>query len=649
MADVPQFLVNVLADAYRFERELGAGGMATVYLATDVKHRRQVAVKVLHPNLANALGPERFRREIDIAARLQHPHILPVFDSGEADGMLWYTMPFVEGESLRDRLGREGRQAIDAAMQIVREVAGALDYAHGQGVIHRDIKPENILLSQGHALVADFGIARAVQEDADRLTATGLGIGTAAYMSPEQALGEREVTAGSDVYSLASVAFEMLAGETPYSGPTALAIMTRRMTDPVPSARNLRPEVPVETDGAIMRALSTSAADRFQSAGEFATALTHAMATTVVRRRRWVAPAAVGGAAMAALAIFSATRGSDPPAAVAGARKHLLYGDSLLARRTPAAVGEAMSAYEAALALDSGSAAALARVGYAYALHLDWGWRYQDLTQADLRARAIGFSERAIAADSMSPDAWLTRAYVLAADDPYHLRGATDAFQRALALDSTNAEGWYQFGQALMVLGRSAEAESAYRRAFALDPNRPMSLMSLSAMYFRAGRLEEAWQVIDSAVAASRTVTSPYVRVVRGRIALMQGDTRVAHDEAELALAMDSGYTIPARSLLASVYRADGDSVRARTELTRVLDDLGSGSISPTSAYYAAGALLAQDMGEAAVSLLERARPRGATLWFYLQSTEFQPLRTNDRFRRVHDEADPRPADSPRG
>jgi serine/threonine protein kinase len=264
----------MLSERYVLGRELGRGGMATVYLAQDVRHRRPVALKVLHPELAYALGADRFLREIEVAANLTHPHILPLHDSGEAAGLLYYVMPYVEGESLRDRVNRETQLPVDEALQIAREVADALAYAHGQGVIHRDIKPENILLSGGHALVADFGIARALgQADAERLTETGIAVGTAAYMSPEQASGERNVDGRSDVYSLGCVLYEMLAGEPPYTGPTAQAIIVKRFSDPVPSVQQLRPLVPEGLAHAVTKALAPVAADRFASAAEFVRAL----------------------------------------------------------------------------------------------------------------------------------------------------------------------------------------------------------------------------------------------------------------------------------------------------------------------------------------------------------------------------------------
>ena len=228
MADLREPLQSGLADRYRLERELGRGGMATVFLAHDLRHDRPVAFKVLHPDLAATLGPERFQREIRTTARLQHPHILPVLDSGEAAGQLWYTMPYVEGESLRDRLRREGQLPLDDALQISREVADALGYAHSQEIVHRDIKPENILLSRDHALVADFGIARALQAaDAEHLTVTGLAVGTPAYMSPEQADGRSSIDGRSDLYSLACVLYEMLTGEAPYTGRTPQAVIAK--------------------------------------------------------------------------------------------------------------------------------------------------------------------------------------------------------------------------------------------------------------------------------------------------------------------------------------------------------------------------------------------------------------------------------------
>jgi Tol biopolymer transport system component/tRNA A-37 threonylcarbamoyl transferase component Bud32 len=267
-------LTAALAGRYRIERELGQGGMATVHLATDVRHQRKVAHKVLHPELSAVLGPERFLKEIELTANLQHPHILPLFDSGSADGQLFYVMPFVDGETLRSRLERERQLPIGDALRIATEVADALQYAHERGVIHRDIKPENILLQGGHAAVADFGIALAVQHaGGQRMTQTGLSLGTPQYMSPEQAMGDRAIDARSDIYALGAVAYEMLVGEPPFTGPTAQAIVARVLSASPVSITGSRGTVPAHVDQAILTALAKLPADRHATAREFASAL----------------------------------------------------------------------------------------------------------------------------------------------------------------------------------------------------------------------------------------------------------------------------------------------------------------------------------------------------------------------------------------
>jgi serine/threonine-protein kinase len=266
-------LTSALADRYRIERELGAGGMATVYLAEDLKHDRKVAIKVLRPELAAVIGAERFLKEIKTTANLQHPHILGLIDSGNSDSFLWYAMPFVDGESLRDRLQREKQLPIADAVRIATEVAGALDYAHRHGVIHRDIKPENILLHDGSALVADFGIALAASTAGTRMTETGMSLGTPHYMSPEQAMGEREITARSDVYALGCVLYEMLVGDPPFTGSTAQAIVAKVVTEKPAVPSRIRDTIPPVVEDAVLTALEKLPADRFATAAEFATAL----------------------------------------------------------------------------------------------------------------------------------------------------------------------------------------------------------------------------------------------------------------------------------------------------------------------------------------------------------------------------------------
>ena len=274
-------LREALSQSYTIDRELGRGGMATVYLAQDGKHERLVALKVLHPDLAASLGPERFLREIKLAARLNHPHILPLHDSGEADGFLYYVMPYVEGESLRERLDRERQLPIDEAVHHARSIASALDYAHRQQIVHRDIKPENIMLHEGEAMVMDFGIAKAVSvASGDTLTQTGMMVGTPAYVSPEQAAGEADIDGRSDQYSLACMLYEILSGKKAFTGSTAQSVLSKRFTDPVPSLRKVEPSVPDEIDEAVSKALSKEPRERYDTSGEFAKALIWPKAST---------------------------------------------------------------------------------------------------------------------------------------------------------------------------------------------------------------------------------------------------------------------------------------------------------------------------------------------------------------------------------
>ncbi len=274
MSDPLDRLKTALADRYAIEREIGSGGMATVYLARDLKHDRKVAVKVFLPELAAALGTDRFFREIKITANLSHPHILPLLDSGEADGLLYYVMPLVEGDSLRNRLNREKQLAVDEALRITSQVASALSYAHAQHIVHRDIKPENILFQAGEVVVADFGIALAVDSaGGTRLTETGFSLGTPAYMSPEQVSGEQEIDGRSDIYSLACVLYEMLAGDPPFTASNPRAVLAKHMTDPVPPITTVRSSVPRPLAAALTKALGKAPADRFESAKAFAEAL----------------------------------------------------------------------------------------------------------------------------------------------------------------------------------------------------------------------------------------------------------------------------------------------------------------------------------------------------------------------------------------
>ncbi|HUF35461.1 MAG TPA: protein kinase, partial [Gemmatimonadales bacterium] len=340
MADPLFHLTNTLSDRYRLERELGAGGMATVYLADDLKHDRQVAVKVLRPELAAVIGAERFLAEIRTTAALQHPHILPLFDSGAADGFLFYVMPFVAGETVRDRLTREKQLPITDAVRIAGEVAAALDYAHRRGVIHRDIKPENILLHDGSALVADFGIALAASKaGGTRMTETGMSLGTPHYMSPEQALGERDITARADVYAVGCVLYEMLLGEPPFTGPTAQSVVAKVLSDKPGRLTARRERIPPHVEDAVLTALEKLPADRFGTAAEFAAALaapagSRARRETAApggRRLDWRMTAVTGllaGAAITALALGRTDPAAGGTFGAAGRRQLTFNGRS---------------------------------------------------------------------------------------------------------------------------------------------------------------------------------------------------------------------------------------------------------------------------------------------------------------------------------
>ncbi len=340
MANTTERLSAALADRYRIVRQIGAGGMATVYLAEDIKHHRQVAIKVLKPELAAVLGAERFVQEITTTAQLQHPHILPLFDSGSADGFLFYVMPYIEGETLRQKLDRETQLGVEESIRITREVADALDYAHRNGVIHRDIKPENILLHDGRPMVADFGIALAVSAAAGgRMTETGTSIGTPHYMAPEQATADKEITGRADQYSLASVLYEMLAGEPPHTANSAQQVIMKIIADRPRPVTELRHTAPPNVAAALDKALEKLPADRFESSRAFAEALSDPSfgasavagfaATPEARRRRSLGMAALATVAVVAtgVAVWALTRPA-PPLPVTRYRLDLASGEA---------------------------------------------------------------------------------------------------------------------------------------------------------------------------------------------------------------------------------------------------------------------------------------------------------------------------------
>jgi TolB-like protein len=577
MGDPLAQLRSSVGPAYQVERELGRGGMATVYLAQDLRHGRAVALKLLRPDLAVALGPERFQREIQLAARLQHPNILTVLDSGGSGALLWFTMPYVEGESLRARLDRERQLPVDEAVRLASEIADALAYAHTQGIVHRDIKPGNILLTgQDHALVTDFGIARTVdQNTVDRLTETGMIVGTPAYMSPEQASGERHVDARTDIYALGCVLYEMLAGEPPFTGPTAQAIAAKRITDPVPAIGRVRHTVPPAVDRALSRALAKVPADRYASAAELAAALRAGHTGPAERPRRrfripragvaavallllggayylWqgrAAPEASGPIPLAVLPFRTFGAGGDssvlaigiPDAIItrlAGVKQMRLRPTSAVLRYAgmdtdPRAVGRELSVGYLVTGTVQAAANRL-RVSVQLVRSKDgspvWGSAY-DLARQDLLTLQDSIAEKVsaslavrLSADehdrlyrryTANPAAyeWYLRGRTqLARISEDGTRGALEAFERALALDSNyalaraglamaSADMHLRFasGPEVKVWGDRAQEEAA--RALSLDPNLAEAHLAKAAVSRKSdfdwgGTLEEGGRAL---------------------------------------------------------------------------------------------------------------------------------------------------------
>ena len=785
MTDELVRLRAALQGRYRLERELGHGGTATVWQAEDLKHHRTVALKVLRPDLASALAAERFLREIRVTGRLAHPHILPLFDSGKRDGFLYYAMPYVPGESLRQRLEREKQLPLADACRIAREVADALDYAHRHGIVHRDIKPENIMLAEGHALVADFGVSRALEASApgDRLTDAGLAVGTVHYMSPEQAAG-REVDGRADIYSLGCVLYELIAGVPPFQGATAESVLRQHMIEPPRPLTSLRPDVPPELEHAVAKALAKVPGDRWPSGAAFAAALTLGAEPlpqpATVARRRVRRATLVGGVAGAvaivvavggfvgwlrrrptpsvavlcfaslspdsadayladglteeitarlgqirrlevksrtsgshfcrkpsddagralgvanvvggsvrrdghrlrvtvvleraktgvrvwgsefdgpdtaalrfeesiATAVARATAGqltpseraslTSPPTRDPLAHDHYLRGNHYLAQRTPRGVEHAIAEYNTAVRIDPRFVEALARLAYGYALFLYYGWPYHSLTTDSLLTLTRVNADRALATDSTLAEAWLARGRVLEVLHPRTYDGAIAAYQRALALDSLDAEIDNVLGATLRELGDDSGAVRAFRQALLLEPDRPTTLTLLGIEAALARRYDVARQWTDSALAVDPGFYEAYVS--RGFYRLYDGDTAGARADAQVALQLPSGSHLAEESLLVLIESRERRMSAARVRATRMLRGLGHSRPSPLQGSLVAQALVATGDRGRAVDVLTRVRPRGAALWFWLRPAGFDALRADQRFDRLVAESRP--------
>jgi serine/threonine-protein kinase len=757
-----------LAGRYEVDRELGRGGMATVYLAEDVRHHRKVAMKVLSPDLAQAIGAERFLREIETIARLRHPHILPLYDSGEAAGLLFYVMPFVEGETLRDRLNREKQLSVDDALQLAREVADALSYAHTHGVVHRDVKPENILIDSGHAVVADFGISKAIANaGGDQLTETGLSVGTPTYMSPEQASGG-EVDGRSDLYALGCVLYEMLAGKPPFTGPTMESVVRQHLTlEPTPLSA-LRPAVPSWVASAVARSLAKAPADRFNPVAQFSdalrapasTAATPATAATAAPPNRrslvlggvvatlaivaavWVVNARKqGGAKIDSLAVLplqnlsgDSTQGffvdgvhdaligelakisglrvasrtsamsyranpkptpiiakelgvaavvegsvfrsgdsvriqvqliaTDPerhiwaesyqrdvrnlvgvmgdvartiaqavkvtltPQEMGGlssgrtvnpvAQDHFLRGRQLLFRRDREGLLGSISEFRAALRLDSTHAGAYAALSNAYTLSGVYGVIPRD-SAYPWHARALAAANRAIDLDSLNAEAWAARGY------EGMFAGASDAeveadYRRAIALKPSYADAYGWLAQLLRSPARRREAFEAADRALVLDPVSPGMRVGKAVTAFFADSAELAVELLR-AIRTMRPDIEP-AWVFEGLALAILGR------EAE-CLALDGVKGVPRAICLHSAGRR-AEAVKL-IEDERARADAGRGSVSSNfEAYYFAWAGQPDD----AIRSFERSIRSGPfNNWAPASHRSWSKLRPDERGR----------------
>jgi tetratricopeptide (TPR) repeat protein/tRNA A-37 threonylcarbamoyl transferase component Bud32 len=629
-SSVSEQLQQLLGDRYRIEREIARGGMATVYLARDLRHDRDVALKVMHREVALALGRERFLREIKLAAGLSHPNILALHDSGEAGEFLYYVMPYMEGETLRHRLTKDGRLPLDEAIRLACESAEAIGYAHSRGIVHRDIKPENILLSRGHAVVADFGIARAIDAARDdRITTSGVALGTTAYMSPEQALGEN-VDARSDVWALGCILYEMLAGRPPF-GSGGREVLTRSLTGRPDSLREARPDAPEDIDDIVRKALSRNSADRFANAAEFANALdlyrTGPGATTGNASKRSARLAVAAGtvivaAIVAVLVIWQRDGAPSPPTrAPQVARPVPLSKDSIAnelvrlgkaqhARRTAASSARAITLYTQALARDSMFARAWAELARAANFATIWAFPIPGMDRDSLVSLAVHASDRAVELDPEDPMSWLVKGRASKLVDPEDLGPALFDLRKSLALDSMNADAWYDLGTIYQELLDGDRALAAWLRAAKLNPRDQQTLSFLGFHYLWAGQYEKGLQWTDSAVRLDPTFIT--ARESSAQLALEIGKPRDAQRHYEAQLHLTSGrQTGTIFGMLAIALMDQGDTVNARTYMDRAKRVANMKNPNRHEAAWIGAALAAAGDTAGAVRLLESYRPRG--------------------------------------
>ena len=655
MTGLGNILDAELRDRYTLERELGEGGMARVWIARDVRHNRAVALKVLRPELALSGVAERFLREVRVLAELQHPHILALLDSGvlpltQGGERIcpYYVMPLVRGETLRDRLTREGQLPLESVTAITSQVAAALDYAHKRGVVHRDVKPENLLLADDQVYLADFGIASALEDAAgSRLTETGLTLGTPAYMSPEQASADPHIDGRSDQYGLACVVYEMLAGEPPFSGPTAQAIIAKRLSGAPPSISLLRPGLPPHVTGTLNRALAQAPADRYSTSGAFAAALDARLAITptgpvptVHHRTRWWV---FGGAAATLGLVFAFAYLSRGRAAAETARAAPLESavialreraDRAYSQRTQAGISSAVELYSRAIARDSSYAPAWNGLARAYVFANGWGFTIPGVPGDSLLTMALRASDGAFVADSGVASTWVARAVVMRQVTPSSRVEVFRAVHRALAIDSLNADAWHAYAGALVDTDSIERALEAWRRAVHLRPSFVEAVAFLSLAHLWAGQYDSAAAWGDSAIALGPTMIQGHHSA--GFAALARGDPARAEREFAAAERLGGGREhVSSLAGLAMARAAEGDRQGARRLLlTAEAPAATTGNYPVHSVVWVAEAWAALGERDRAIALLRRfVDPSDLHFQLHLRRDPgMQPLRSDPRF-----------------
>jgi tetratricopeptide (TPR) repeat protein/predicted Ser/Thr protein kinase len=636
-----------LGDRYDIERELGRGGMATVWIARDRRHDRLVAIKVLHPDLVGAIGIDRFLREVRLTAKLQHPGIVALLDSGvipagDEVALPWYAMPYIAGESLRQRLQREVHLPVDQALRIAREAASALHAAHSQGIVHRDIKPENILLADGRVYVVDFGIAKAMHDAGDdRLTSTGMTLGTAAYMSPEQAAAG-VVDARSDQYSLASVLYEMLAGEPPFTGPTAQAMIARRLAEPARPIRPVRSSVPEDVESVVLRALERVPADRYADTAEFAAALDTGSVSGSIRRRGTGSrrrQALVGAAVVAivALGAWRLVRRDTPATPPRDPALGALFQEGMRAydRRTPAGAALAIDNFTAAVRIDSTYAPAWVGLAKVYVRAYERQFVFPGVVADSVLRLAVTAVERAMALDSSSAEAWGAQAMVSRQTDPTDVAPAIRAARHAISIDSNSSAAWHFLALSLAEQEKFDSAIVAWRESVRRGPRYTQGLAFLGLGHYWRGAYDSAAAWADSSVSIDANyllgkTTVGYVAIERGdhaRGAAALDAARRLSTDVEIANALAGRALAEARAGQLTVARATMREAERRAQQYMP-------SPLHTAVYFAQAAAALGDPAKA-MSWLSRYRtPRDLHFQLHLRcDPPFAILTRDARFR----------------